>query len=96
MADSTTSGFISTVLPVNAATATVTGDALDGGACCDSVVNFNLFVGTKAIPVQAVYATAPTHTTSLSGIPMVAAACPAIANVYTASASSDNTNTFGA
>jgi hypothetical protein len=100
MADSTTSGFISTVLPVNAATATVTGDALDGGACCDSAVNFNLFVGTKAIPVRA-GAAANNHVSTIAaaGNVMVPAACPAMMGTYTASTGGppldSNTNAFG-
>jgi len=96
MADGTTAASLSSVLPVDAG-ATVTGDALDGGSCCDSAVNFNSFVGTKAVPVQTIYGTAPTHAATIAdaGVVMVPTSCPAIASTYTASSSNDNTNKWG-
>jgi hypothetical protein len=60
--------------------ALITGDALDGGSCCDSAVNFNLLVGTKAIPVRAGAAT-PNHAATIdttAGNIMVPASCAAL------------------
>jgi len=70
------------------------GNAMDGGACCDSKTNFNLFVGTR-LNASATGTTFPAHAANNktasnltnTGVLMVPAACPALlSTAYSAAA----------
>lgn len=71
------------------------GDAKDQGSCCDSVINFNVFVGTKKDPVFS--PNANNTSTSTAGTNMVSPACVAImnANADVSATADPNTHSFG-
>jgi len=54
----------------------VTGASLDQGACCQSQILFNTFLGTKATPTGTVDLNA--NGTAKNGVVMVSPACPAV------------------
>jgi len=65
-----------TILP--AVGAEFGGASLDGGFCCDSKANFNLFVGTKTALTQTRATNTNAESKVSAGVPMVSVACPAI------------------
>ena len=73
--DGLTAAYNATVLADSDAKL-VTGASLDQGACCQSQILFNTFLGTKAAPTPTTELN--NNATSKAGAVMVSAACPAV------------------